>query len=101
MKFKFYRSGKVFGIHYFMEENEALPEHRHDDSTLHNIIVLKGSCWYSDTKDSIKLEAGAVFDFDGTQRHFIRACEPTEILNLFLNGEPQGYDTLPPQGIVE
>ncbi|HXN95986.1 MAG TPA: cupin domain-containing protein [Candidatus Acidoferrales bacterium] len=98
--FQFYRSGALFGIRYRFEAGESLPAHVHDATSVHNTIVLKGSCDFVEEGRTVRLSAGEVFDFDGTVRHRIVANEPCEILNLFLNGEPEGYDTLPAEGVM-
>lgn len=93
--FKHYRSGKLYGIQYQMPAGESLPEHAHDSRTSHNIIVLRGHVVLSVEDHAEHLFQGEIFDFDGTCRHVITAIEYSEILNLFVNGIPDGYDRLP------
>ena len=96
IKFRWYRSGKLFGIRYEMEQGDALPVHSHEDETLHNVIVVAGTVALVLPDSEITATAGNVVDFDGTARHTVR-CESRHatILNMFLNGIPDGYDTLP------
>lgn len=89
-----YRSGKIFGMRYVFESGNALPVHAHKPEELHNVIVLKGRCRFSSVEQSRTLEAGEVFDFDGSIEHLIVALEPCELLSLFLNGEPENYKNL-------
>lgn len=94
--FKHYRSGDLYGLQYwFGAVGDALPEHAHDATMVHNVIVLAGAVDVTFPDDVRHLEAGVVFDFDGTRRHRIIATVPAMILNLYLNGMPEGYDRLP------
>jgi quercetin dioxygenase-like cupin family protein len=94
MRYQHYISGDLFGIRYWFESGESLPNHSHERESLHNIIVLKGRCRFvgETTKE---LEAGEVFDFDGTKRHTIEAMGPCEVIHMFLHGEPLSYKSLP------
>lgn len=101
--FNHYRSGKLYGIQYQMPGGESLPEHAHDSRTSHNIIVLRGHVVLLMENHAEHLFQGEVFDFDGSVRHKITAMEESEILNLFVNGMPDGYDRLPQselQGVI-
>lgn len=101
--FQHYQSRKLYGIHYQMPAGESLPEHAHDERTAHNIIVLKGYVLLTLRGQAEHLFQGEVFDFDGTERHKITAVEDSEILNLFVNGIPSGYESLPSserQGVI-
>jgi uncharacterized cupin superfamily protein len=97
-KFEHYRSGKVFGIKYVFETvDDGLPSHTHDASTAHNVCVLRGEIKIIfDSPYTKYLRAGDIYDFDGGLTHGIRAVTPGAcILNLFLNGQPEEYKTLP------
>ena len=93
IRFTWYESGDLFGIHYIFEKaGDALPNHAHARETLHNVVVLKGAIRENDTVVS----AGQIHDFDGTQLHLITSLvDGTEILNLFLHGKPDDYNSLP------
>lgn len=79
-----------------MEYGDEIPEHAHDDSTLHNITVLAGTVELHESDGRTLLLAGVVHDFDGRKPHFIRCrSDSAVILNLFLNGIPPGYAELP------
>src|SRR5262245_56545812 len=94
--FQHYRSGTLYGMRYrFDASGDAIPAHTHDATTAHNVCVLRGSVEIRFQNETRRLRTGDVFDFDGTRLHGIVATEPAEILNLFLNGIPPGYDTLP------
>ena len=93
--FKHYRSGDLYGIHYRIPAGESLPEHAHDRSTEHNIVVLKGYVRLLVGDKTAHLFQGDFHDFDGTRRHLITAVNDSEVLNLFLHGMPAGYDKLP------
>lgn len=106
LRYKYYRSGQVYGILYTFERaGEALPEHAHDASTAHNIIVLQGQLNLVFGDDDFRtMNAGEVVDFDWTRRHRIIASTAAVILNLFLNGTPEGCDSLPAhelEGVIE
>jgi quercetin dioxygenase-like cupin family protein len=94
--FQHYKSGHVFGIRYrFDAKGDCIPRHKHDPSHAHNIVVIRGSILLiMDGSASVCLPG--VHDFDWTQPHEISALEKdSEVLHLFLNGQPEGYDTLP------
>jgi hypothetical protein len=69
--------------------------HAHDETTAHNVIVLKGEVDLVLGTERIAASSGAVLDFDGRREHTVRAISPAVILNLFLNGMPPGYRELP------
>lgn len=96
-KFEHYLSGKVFGIKYIFEAvDDGLPRHAHDASTTHDVCVLRGEVKILFDDQTTYLRAGDVYDFDGRREHAIRAITPGAcILNLFLNGQPEDYKTLP------
>jgi hypothetical protein len=107
VRFKHYRSGRLYGIQYWFDRvNDQLPEHAHDASTFHNIVCLGGVVFliYHDGEPH-RIGAGEIYDFDGSRRHRIVAASPDSvIINFYLNGMPEGYDRLPPeelQGVVE
>jgi quercetin dioxygenase-like cupin family protein len=97
INFRWYRSGALFGMRYEMEQGDEIPQHVHDDSTLHNIIVLHGLvALHQGSEYRTLLMAGIVQDFDGRQPHLIRCMsDRAVILNMFLNGIPPGYAELP------
>lgn len=106
LTFKHYRSGSLYGIRYcFSCAGEAVPEHMHDETTAHNIVVLQGQVNLTfDQGDFKTLSAGDICDFDWSRPHRIVASEPSTIINFFLNGMPEGYDRLPPSeldGVIE
>lgn len=96
-KFEHYLSGKIFGIKYIFDTvKDGLPGHIHQADTLHNICVLRGEVQLLFTDQTVYLEEGDIYDFDGSRFHSIRAMKPNScILNLFLNGQPEEYKTLP------
>jgi len=97
--FEHYISGAVFGIKYIFDTvYDGLPRHSHDTTTAHNIIVLRGEVRVLFDDHTVNLHAGDVYDFDGARAHSILAVSSnTCILNLFLNGQPVEYRTLPAQ----
>lgn len=97
IQFEFYESGDLFGLRYlFTQAGDALPRHQHELDTAHNIIVLSGCVRFVSDSQICLLSAGEVFDFDGSQLHVIEAIESgSRILNLFLQGIPEGYAQLP------
>lgn len=83
-------------MHYAMEEGDEIPEHAHDDSTLHNIVVLQGEVTLLEGESRTRLLAGVMHDFDGRKAHkIICESEHAVICNMFLNGIPHGYSELP------
>jgi mannose-6-phosphate isomerase-like protein (cupin superfamily) len=96
LTFKHYRSGSLYGIQYrFTCPGEALPEHAHDETTAHNIIVMQGQVNLTfDNGDFQTLNAGDICDFDCSRPHRIIASGPAVIINFYLNGMPEGYDRL-------
>lgn len=97
--FEHYHSGDVYGIRYWFDAaGDCIPAHAHLRELAHNIIVLSGSVMFStEGEDARPLIAGTVFDFDWSVRHKITALERAEVLHIFLNGRPEGYERLPPQ----
>jgi quercetin dioxygenase-like cupin family protein len=103
IRFQYYRTGTVFGIRYWFEHaGEQLPEHVHDATTVHNTICLYGAVQLVLADTARRIDAGEITDFDGTQPHRIVALEPASILNLLVNGMPEGFDlTQPMDGTLE
>jgi quercetin dioxygenase-like cupin family protein len=106
ISFQHYRSGTLYGIQYwFGSVGDALPEHAHDPTTVHNVVLLCGSVDVTFGAHVVRLTPGVVFDFDGTQRHRVIAnTAHSSVLNLYLHGIPPGYDALPAhelQGTLE
>ena len=99
--FQHYKSGNIFGIKYnFDNVGDGIPEHQHDSTHAHNMVATRGAVeiYFPTTKTTINLVAGETFDFDWTQPHGIKAIEDnSSIINFFLYGQPEGYDTLPPE----
>lgn len=96
-RFEHYQSGALYGIRYWFEvPGDCIPTHSHDSTHAHNIVVLAGSVMFSTENQATPLLPGTVFDFDWTLRHKITALEKAEVLHLFLNGRPEGYERLPP-----
>lgn len=95
--FQHYLSGKVFGIKYIFDlAGDGLPYHTHEADTVHNVLVMRGMVKVVFDGETIYLREGDVYDFDGSLNHGIIAMEPDScILNLFLNGQPEEYKTLP------
>lgn len=94
--YRYYRSEKVTGMHYEMQAGDSIPMHTHVADTAHNIIVLRGAVQVHGEIPDVVLRAGDVLDFDSSKKHQIDAIsDNTEILNLFINGEPENYDRLP------
>lgn len=105
-RFEHYQSGKLYGIRYwFDKDGDGIPEHAHDPVLAHNIIVLKGTVLFeAGLNHRVTLHAGEVFDFDWSRRHKITAITPASVLHVFLHGQPEGYDRLPPEelrGVLE
>lgn len=96
-QYEHYLSGKVFGIKYIFDlVGDGLPNHAHRGFDDHNIIVMRGAVKVIFDHHTVYLQEGDVYDFDGKEHHSIRAMEPDScILNLFLNGQPESYKTLP------
>ena len=96
IRFRWYRSGDLFGVRYEMERGDALPEHLHDRASEHNVIVLAGSVALEQPGARDVGFTGDVLDFDGSKLHTIRCLsQSATILNVFLHGMPQGYAELP------
>lgn len=96
-RFDWYRSGRLFGIRYVLLVGDAIPRHEHMEETLHNIIVLAGEVRLEFEVEHQRLYAGEVIDFDGTRPHrIVGVAIKSVLLNLFLNGIPEGYAELPP-----
>jgi|SRR5882672_10050110 len=94
--FEHYKSGHVFGIHYrFDARGDRIPEHAHTPELAHNLVVMWGSVILI-MRGERKTCLPGIHDFDWSQPHEIIALEDhCETLHLFLNGQPQGYDSLP------
>jgi quercetin dioxygenase-like cupin family protein len=94
--FEHYKSGHVFGIRYrFDERGDGIPKHSHPPVLAHNIVIMRGSVLLT-TDDEDYVCGPGVHDFDWSKPHEISALEDhTEALHLFLNGQPEGYDSLP------
>jgi len=94
--FEHYKSGTVFGIRYrFDAVDDRIPLHAHTAELAHNIVVIRGSIMLVMPTGQRACMPG-IHDFDWAQPHEIFALEDhTETLHLFVNGQPQGYDTLP------
>lgn len=101
-RFEHYRAGRLYGIKYTFERlRDQITEHTHVPSQAHNIIVLKGRVWLAERFQVRLLQAGTVLDFEWGEPHQIVAAEDdSQILNLYLNGMPEGYDRLPPEELV-
>lgn len=95
--FEHYLSGTVFGIKYtFDAVEDGLPWHSHTGTDAHNVCVLNGCVKVLFDTGAVRLRSGDIYDFDGARRHSILAITPgASILNLFLNGQPEGYRLLP------
>jgi quercetin dioxygenase-like cupin family protein len=97
LTFKHYRSGSLYGVEYhFTCAGETVPEHAHDETTAHNIVVMQGQVTLTFDNGTFRtLSAGDICDFDCSRRHRIVGNGPATIINFFLNGMPEGYDRLP------
>jgi quercetin dioxygenase-like cupin family protein len=96
IKYEWYQSGQLFGMRYEIPAGESIKQHTHDDSTLHNVIVLKGAVVFKYDGKLRILDAGQVRDFDGSKPHTITAMsDGATTLHFFLNGMPRGYAALP------
>lgn len=93
MKVDHYESGSLYGIHYEMEEGEFIPKHVHPPMEFHNICVLKGTVAFM-TDHPVVIQAGNIYDFDGSEPHSITALKPSRILNLYLFGKPKSAENL-------
>lgn len=98
--FKWYRSGKLFGIRYdFDKAGDGLPTHSHGDETAHNVIVLRGRIIFINGRrgdPQIILTPGMIFDFEWRNNHTIFAGEDdSSVLHMFLNGCPKDYNNMP------
>jgi quercetin dioxygenase-like cupin family protein len=96
--FEHYLSGTVFGIKYVFDSvDDGLPRHTHAADTAHNVVVMRGEVKVLFDDQTKYLQAGDIYDFDGTRWHAIRAVTPGAcIFNAFLNGQPVEYKMLPP-----
>lgn len=96
MNFKWYQSGNIFGIRYWMRAGEEIPTHAHPYPELeHNIVVLLGSVRLTTDNHDTVLE-NCVHDFDGKKPHSITCISDEAMtLHLFLLGMPDGYAQLP------
>lgn len=94
--FEHYKSGQVFGIRYrFDAPGDGIQRHTHEITHAHNIVVIRGSILLLMDNGANVCPPG-VHDFDWSKPHEITALEDnSEVLHLFLNGQPEGYDTLP------
>jgi hypothetical protein len=104
LHFQHVKIGDAFGILYqFDNVGESIPRHKHVRATAHATLVMAGRIEFIDYQllatgpCRIFVEAGEIFEFDWTHEHEIKALEPgTIVFNLFLYGQPAGYDELPP-----
>jgi hypothetical protein len=97
-QFKWYQSGKIFGIRYMLKLGDTIPKHAHIEECFHNIIVLEGMVQLDFFGDDVLrvLGPGTVHDFDGSKKHMITGLSDYNVLlNLFLHGIPEGYAELP------
>ena len=92
--FKHWDSDGEYGTHYLFDAvGEGIGMHAHvKPATWHDTRCLKGSVEiYGDGIEAV-LHAGERLDFPSYRQHELRALEPgTEIVNVFLNGLPDGY----------
>ena len=96
-RFKHYSSGRLYGIQYWFEQpGDEIPEHAHDSTLAHNILVLSGEVMLVMADGQRRhIESGQILDFDWSKRHRIVAKSSAIIVNFMLNGIPEGYDRLP------
>lgn len=94
--FEHYKSGQVFGVRYrFDARGDRIPQHAHPAELAHNLIVMWGSVALI-MGEQRKTCLPGIHDFDWSQPHEIIALEDhCETLHLFLNGQPEGYNSLP------
>jgi hypothetical protein len=109
---KHIRKEKDYGIQYtFSEPYEGLPLHSHDQYMAHTTEVICGSIIFYGELVSMNhpliltVNSGTYLEFDWSKPHEIVAMKSnTTIINWFIGGMPQGYDTLPPEeleGFIE
>jgi quercetin dioxygenase-like cupin family protein len=93
MRFDHYESGNLYGIRYHFQAGERLWPHAHIAECAdqaHNVIVVKGSLMFEGAEKRL-LNAGDIYDFDGTQPHAIIALEESITLHLMLQGKPGSF----------
>lgn len=97
MMFRWYRSGSLFGIRYWMRRGEEIPVHVHAEAEFeHNIMVLRGTVRLQIEGRASMLTEGQILDFDGAKPHSIMCMSDAAMtVHLFLHGMPKGYDQLP------
>ena len=88
----------IEGILYaFDKAGEGLMMHIHDDSSAHDIQVMKGKVVVYGAIPAIVLVPGMPFHFDWSKPHEVIALEDgTTIFNRSLNGIPGEYRNIPP-----
>jgi quercetin dioxygenase-like cupin family protein len=88
-----------YGIQYtFSAIADGFPMHTHAPADAHDVLVITGSISLYVDGNKITAIAGQHLMFDCSKPHEIGALEAnTTILNSFLHGMPEGYDTLPPE----
>lgn len=82
-----YESGQLKGYMYiFYTAGPGLPLHDHPKEELHNIIVLQGKVKFISGRIRKTLNAGDVYDFDGSKPHQVDILEsPAKLLNIFTH----------------
>lgn len=91
ISYRHYVSGSLIAVIYeFEKAGESIPEHAHSEDLAHNIVILKGAVSFESHGAIQELEAGTMFDFNGSQSHRIQALVPgTRIANFLLRPTPQ------------
>ncbi len=95
VRYHWHFDGDQFGMVYEMDAGAIIPTHTHTEELLHDINVLVGRVVLSHPDGDQAGGVGARLVFDGHKPHSIRAVTHSVIRNMFLNGQPEAYKTLP------
>jgi hypothetical protein len=90
-----YIDGDKFGMDYHMIRGSIIPTHSHEEPMLHDVNVLIGHVEVITADGVLQGVDGERLTFDGTKPHSIRALTHSVIRNMFLNGMPTEYRSLP------
>jgi hypothetical protein len=97
VRFQHEGSGADFAIRYqFDQAGECIPEHQHGPELAHDVTCTRGSIVIEMQHLRCVLETGQRHALEWYLPHIVRAAEPdSESVHRFINGQPQGYATLP------
>lgn len=94
-----YMENGIDGFFYLFDKaGEGLMGHTHDESSAHDVQVMRGKVVIYGDMPAVVLGVGDPFSFDWRKHHEIIALEDgTLIFNRLLNGAPEVAKTLPPE----